>query len=92
MKILRLLSKYLILLILLIPILKSTAEEEPVDIWNIDKSKNKEKSSTEIQNSTDEEINVSSEGSIYQNVTNSIVSEIKLDEDISANEVQLIVL
>ena len=90
MKILRLLSKYLILLILLIPILKSTAEEEPVDIWNIDKPKNKEKSSTEIQNSTEEEINVSSEGSIYQNVTNSIVNEIKLDEDISANEVKLI--
>ena len=90
MKILRLLSNYLILLILLIPILNSTAEEEPVDIWNIDKSKNKEKSTTESQNSTDVEINISSEGSIYQNVTNSIVSEIKLDEDISANEVKLI--
>ena len=92
MKILRLLNKtYLsILTILFFSIVNSLSENEPVDIWNIDKeniqdnSENKELISITESDLEDEKIDV------FKMQTNDSSSSIKVDENLNSKEIKII--
>tara|TARA_Y100001958_G_C21147961_1_gene484844 strand:+ start:173 stop:412 length:240 start_codon:yes stop_codon:yes gene_type:complete len=68
MKILKLLNKkYFSILLILLFGLNSNAEEQPVDIWNIDKKKlENNSSSSEIKNLDNNEIESNFESDIYK--------------------------
>ncbi len=91
MKILRLLNKknFSIILILLLS-LTANAEEQPVDIWNIEKKKIEDKlpsEETAITNETSE--NKKSESDIYSLQSKKTVDSIKLDNSLKSSEIKI---
>ena len=93
MKILRLLNKkYFTIIFLLIFGLSSIAEEQPVDIWNIDKKKIEESSQkTNIKISNEEiQLNENFDSSIYNMQNQNDVSLISLDEKLDTKEIKII--
>jgi len=91
MKILRLLNKnYLsIITILIISISSLYAEEQPVDIWNIDKKESKENVENETLINKSEKINLP-ENDIYKMQSKKKIDEIKEEENINSKELKLI--
>ena len=86
MKILKLLNKkYFSIILILFLGLSSYAEEEPIDIWNIDKKKIEEeslKNNTEnFQNDEEIEIKDNSNSSVYNMQSQKEVSLINLEEN-----------
>ena len=89
MKILKLLNKKnlsIVVIFLLFPFL-STAEDEPVDIWNIDKK--------EIENTREESVVIDqpveiTENSVYQMQTNRDVNSIELDQNLVSKETKIV--
>ncbi len=91
MKILKLLNKYIFSIILaLFFILAVYAEEQPVDIWNIDK-KSKENLSNSSQNidQQDSDIKTLSESDIYKMQSQKTNNSIELEENLKTKEVKL---
>ena len=86
MKILKLLNKkYLSIIIFLLIPLNSFAEDEPIDIWNIDK---KIETSTEI-NTPVEEVEEISETSIYNAQVDKNLDTIKLDQELTSKAIKI---
>ena len=89
MKILKLLNKKnlsIIVILLVFPFL-SIAEDEPVDIWNIDKK--------EIETTSEESVIINqpaeiTENSIYQMQTNRDVNSIELDQNLVSKETKIV--
>jgi hypothetical protein len=88
MKILRLLSKknFLIIIIYLFTSLSVFADDEPIDIWNIDK--NKEKIPEII--SSPEQTELTKENSIYDMQVNKKKNPIKLDQKLVSKDIKLV--
>ena len=88
MKILKLLNKQNLSILIIYLLLSHvvTAEDKPVDIWNIDKIETKD---TEENNSSVKQIEVKSEGSIYEMQANKKKETIKLDQDLVSQEIKL---
>jgi len=89
MKILKLLNRnnLSILIFILFPNFISIAEEQPVDIWNI----NKKKIEAEIKKeSLDEITEVKIENSIYNKQNDSQIDTIELDSKLTSKEVKII--
>ncbi len=88
MKILKLLNKkYFSIILVLLLIVPSYSEEQPVDIWNIDKKKIEEQSlKNNSQNSQEEEIEIkdNSDSNIYDMQSQKEVSVINLEEKLEA--------
>ena len=81
MKILRLLSRYFLsipLFIFFVFFSNVLAEEEPVDIWKIEKTENIVENSTEIENITEDETNLIINNSSEQNLQ--IINNISVEE------------
>ncbi len=92
MKILKLLNKkfFSIIFFLLIGI-KCTAEEKPVDIWNIDKKPLDENSLSNIPAILNEiQIETTSESNIYNMQSQNQINQITLDENINSKEIEII--
>ena len=89
MKILKLLNKKnlsIVVIFLIFPFL-SIAEDEPVDIWNIDKK--------EIENTREESVVIDqpveiTENSVYQMQTNRDVNSIELDQNLVSKETKIV--
>ena len=89
MKILKLLNKKnlsIIVILLVFPFL-SIAEDEPVDIWNIDKK--------EIETTREESVVIDqpteiTENSVYQMQTNRDVNSIELDQNLVSKETKIV--
>ena len=89
MKILKLLNKKnlsIIVILLVFPFL-SIAEDEPVDIWNIDKK--------EIETTSEESVIINqpaeiTENSIYQMQTSRDVNSIELDQNLTSKETKIV--
>ena len=91
MKILRLLNKkyFSILLILLIGV-EANSEEQPADIWNIDKNKIEQKSSIEqLEKDKNLEIKTYPESNIYNMQSNNENNIIELDETLDVNNFKI---
>ena len=91
MKILRLLNKknFSIVLILLLS-LTANAEEQPVDIWNIEKKKIEDKSpSDETTSISGTSVNKKSESDIYSLQSKKITDSIKLDNSLNSSEIKI---
>tara|TARA_B100001057_G_scaffold73380_1_gene67696 strand:+ start:173 stop:1945 length:1773 start_codon:yes stop_codon:yes gene_type:complete len=91
MKISKLLNKkfFSILLILFFG-LNSNAEEQPVDIWNIDKKKIENNSSgSEIKNLDNDETKYNFESDIYKMQSKKADDSIKLDENVGIDEIKI---
>ena len=91
MKILKLLNKnYLsIITILIISISSVYAEEQPVDIWNIDKKESKENMENKTLINKSEKINLP-ENDIYKMQSKKKTDEIEEEENINSKELKLI--
>ncbi len=89
MRILKLLNKKVLSIIIffLLSSFSLVAEEQPIDIWNIEK-KEIDKSS-EI-NSLNEKIEVKKESSIYDMQSDKIKNDIKLDQDLISKEIKIV--
>ena len=86
MKILKLLSRYFaIFLIIFCTSAVALSEEKPVDIWNIDEKKTNDTSLSSNQNETK-----SSEKVIYETKSISGIEEVKLDKKILTKDVKII--
>ena len=94
MKILKLLNKkYFSIILVLLLIAPSYSEEQPVDIWNIDKKKIEEQSlKNNSQNSQEEEIEIkdNSDSNIYDMQSQKEVSVINLEEKLDTKEIKII--
>ena len=86
MRILRLLNNKFFLTIFILFSFYSYAEEEPVDIWNIDKENIEQNS---LKKTTDNQINTN-EISIYEMQSKKKVENIKLDQNLNLNEIKLL--
>tara|TARA_B100000902_G_scaffold341631_1_gene345165 strand:+ start:204 stop:1967 length:1764 start_codon:yes stop_codon:yes gene_type:complete len=89
MKISKLLNKKNLLIIIVLLFAESfvTAEEQPVDIWKIDKGKNK----SEIKNESEDDLSeIKIENSIYDNQNINQELTIKLDNKLTSKEVKII--
>ena len=89
MKNLKLLNKKnlsIIIISLLFPF-SSIAEDEPVDIWNIDKEEIKGSIEETVIIEKTDEINVSS---IYQMQSSKNVNSIQLDQDLTSKEIKIV--
>jgi hypothetical protein len=88
MKILRLLNrKYLSIIIFsLFSFFSVIAEDEPVDIWNIDE---KETELPNQENLSIKKIKEISENSIYEMQVDKNIDSIKLDQDLSSKEIKI---
>ena len=91
MKILRLLNKNYLSIITILMILISSlyAEEQPVDIWNIDKKESKENMENESLINKSEKINLQ-ENDIYKMQSKKKIDEIEEEENINSKELKLI--
>ena len=93
MRILKLLNKknFLILLTLLLG-LNTNAEEQPVDIWNIDKKEIEENSISTSSSITenDSAIKETSSSSIYEMQSQKKINKIELDQTIDSKEIKII--
>ena len=86
MRILKLLNNKFFLTIFILFSFYSYAEEEPVDIWNIDKENIEQNS---LKKTTDNQINTN-EISIYEMQSKKKVENIKLDQNLNLNEIKLL--
>ena len=86
MRILKLLNNKFFLTIFILFSFYSYAEEEPVDIWNIDKENIEQNS---LKETADNQINTN-EISIYEMQSKKKVENIKLDQNLSLNEIKLL--
>ena len=81
MKTLRVLSKYIFIKSLIIFFLlfeSSIAEDEPIDIWKIEKQENVVETNNESEDNSEDELNISTNSSSNQNIQ--IISNTSLDE------------
>ena len=93
MKILKLLNKkYFSIILVLLLIVPSYAEEQPVDIWNIDKKKIEEESLKDNTENFKEEIEIkdNSDSNIYDMQSQKEVSVINLEEKLDTKEIKII--
>ncbi len=91
MKILKLLNKYFIILIILTINVNSYAEDQPVDIWDIDKKEIDENSinTNSVIKKDNDDIEVS-ESNIYQMQSQKQSDIIKLDQNVDSKIVKII--
>ncbi len=92
MKILKLLNKnYLSIIFILLIAFKSFAEDEPVDIWNINEKKNKDQKEINIITDENEESSLSTTGnSIYKMQSQNQSDKITFDENLGSQEIKLV--
>ena len=92
MKILRLLnSKYLsIIFIFLLLNFNTYAEDEPVDIWNIDKEKINKSSTNQTTLSEDADEDLINETSIYESQSLKEIDAVKVDSTLKSKEIEII--
>ena len=86
MRILKLLNNKFFLTIFILFSFYSYAEEEPVDIWNIDKENIEQNS---LKETADNQINTN-KISIYEMQSKKKVENIKLDQNLNLNEIKLL--
>ena len=86
MRILKLLNNKFFLAIFILFSFYSYAEEEPVDIWNIDKENIEQNS---LEETADNQINTN-KISIYEMQSKKKVENIKLDQNLNLNEIKLL--
>ena len=89
MKILKLLNKknFIILFTGLIYSISVTAEEKPIDIWDIEKKKTEVISETNIST---ENPGTANQNSVYELQVNKQKDRIKLDKDFSSKEIKIV--
>ena len=93
MKILRLLNKIFFSILILFFLFTSSlfSEDEPVDIWNIDKSKVENKESTnEKQKSEEENLSQISISNNLEIQSQSSITEIELDENLNSKKIKIL--
>ena len=93
MKILKLLNKkYFSIILILLLGLSSYAEEQPIDIWNIDKKKIDEESLKDNAENSKEEIEIkdNSNSSVYNMQSQKEGSLINLEEKLDTKEIKII--
>ena len=92
MKILRLLnSKYLsIIFIFLLLNFSTHAEDEPVDIWNIDKEKVNKSSTNQTSSSEDAADDLIKETNIYELQSLKEIDAVKVDSTLNSKEIEII--
>ena len=92
MKILKLLNKNSILIIsLLFFTFTSLAEDKPIDIWNVENGNKKIKeNNTEIINEEISSSEIKTEQNIFNMQSQKKNNQIKLDEDIASNEIEIL--
>ena len=90
MKILKSLNKifFIVLFFSSFLILQILAEENPIDIWNLDKDEDNELE-IEYSKSTDNQEKIE-QNSVYQLQDNKTSERIKLDEDISSSNIKIV--
>ena len=86
MRILKLLNNKFFLTIFILFSFYSYAEEEPIDIWNIDKENIEQNS---LKETADNQINTN-KISIYEMQSKKKVENIKLDQNLNLNEIKLL--
>ena len=93
MKILKLLNrKYLSIIIAILLIASSlNSEEQPVDIWNIDKEKIENSTSKEVPNLSRDNDNQLTESDIYNMQNDKEVNIVRVDEDLESKEIKIII-
>ena len=91
MKISKLLNKYNFSIFLILFFCSAlNAEEQPVDIWNLDsKNQNNSSSDLKILNDKNNENESISESDIYKMQTQKKESSIELDEDLKTTEIKI---
>ena len=92
MKILKLLnSNYLSIILIVIFTFVAKAEEEPIDIWNVDNG-NVEKTQTDInQNNNNQTIGeVTKESNIYNMQSKKTVDSVKVESSLSSKEINIV--
>ena len=93
MKISKLSNKRNFLIILLFILFfgfSSYAEDQPVDIWNVDKNKAENDISNNIETENKIEISKTSESEIYKMQSQKKDEKIKLDETLGLNEIKIV--
>ncbi len=92
MKILRLLNrKYLsIIIAVLLIAFNSNSEDQPVDIWNIDKEKIENSTSEKISDSSDETNNQLTESDIYKMQNKKKVNIVKVDNALDSKDIDIV--
>ncbi len=80
----KILSIQLVSLIFFIPL---SAEEKPIDIWNIEKKDNQVISETDISSENSSGTN---QNSVYELQTNKQTNSIKLDKEFSSKEIKIV--
>jgi len=90
MKILKLLNKFLFLIVIFVFItINSKAEDKPIDIWNI----NEDQSEQDTLNktiSTDEQIRINQKKSIYDLQSQNLSEKITLEENLISKEIKIV--
>ena len=91
MKILRLLNKnfYFILLYLFLG-LSSFAEDQPADIWNLDKTKKEQLLNEKLSESEKDKLYKGNESSIYDLQSQKIIDTIQVDSSLNSKETKII--
>ena len=92
MKILKLLNKtYLsILIIFFFSIINSFSENEPVDIWNIDKEKIQNNSENKKSISITENVSEDEKIDVFNMQTKDSLDSIKVDQTLDSKEIKII--
>ena len=92
MKILRLLNNnYLsIILIILIAAFNAKAEDEPIDIWNIDQNKIEETKSTINQNDLENNVSENSQSSIFDLQSEKKNEGVQVSSSLDSQEIKII--
>jgi len=91
MKILKSLSKkYFFLIFLFFLISNSHAENEPVDIWNVDENKIQSNDlNTNLNEKTNDSITTETESTIFNMQSDKKISSIDLDEDLNSDNIRI---
>ena len=91
MKILKSLSKkYFFLIFLFFLISNSHAENEPVDIWNVDENKIQSNDlNTNLNEKTNDSITTETESTIFNMQSDKKISSIDLDEDLNSDDIRI---
>ena len=91
MRILKSLSKkYFFLILLFFLIGNSHAEDEPVDIWNVDENKIQSNDlNTNLNEKTNDSITTESESTIFNMQSDKKISSIDLDEDLNSDDIRI---
>ena len=91
MKILKSLSKkYFFLIFLFFLISNSHAENEPVDIWNVDENKIQSNDlDTNLNEKTNDSITTETESTIFNMQSDKKISSIDLDEDLNSDDIRI---